>query len=115
MHECAALLADVGLNHTHTCRKTAAPAVSPYDCVVPVPAFGVTELAVTTDGTRSYPMTSSAVNSMLIAGFAPGKPDSSCTFRGTPVRRGLLCQSPKSPPSFRLLNSAKAVWASIEK
>src|SRR5215470_7834718 len=55
MHECAALLANVGLNHTHTCCRSVAPTVSPYAsanaCVAPVPAFGVTASAVTTGTT----------------------------------------------------------------
>src|SRR5215813_5163776 len=59
MQECAALLANVGLNHTHTCCRSPAPAVSPYAsanaCVAPVPAFGVTESAVTGLGTVQVP------------------------------------------------------------
>src|SRR5215813_2495476 len=55
MHECAALLPNVGLNHTHSCCKSLPPAVSPYAsanvCVAPVPALGVTASAVTTGTT----------------------------------------------------------------
>ena len=62
--------------------------------------FGVSE--ATDTGTaleaRSKPMTSRAVNSTLRAGLAPRVANASCTLGETPLGRGLLCQSPGSPP-----------------
>src|SRR5215813_7158296 len=59
MHDFAALLLNVGVNHTHSCCRSVAPAGSPNAnskvCASPVPAFGVTESAVTGLGTTQFP------------------------------------------------------------
>jgi len=60
-------------------------------------------------------MTSRAVSSTLSAGFEWGVANASCTFGATPVGSGLLCQSPKSPPSFWLSNWASWVVPFSEK
>src|SRR5579872_4273887 len=64
---------------------------------------------------RSYPITSSAVISTPRDGAANGVAKASCTCGLTPGGRGLLCQSPKSPPSFWLSNCARSVVPSMEK
>src|ERR1700688_5706 len=69
-------------------------------------------------GVIVYPITSSAVTSgdpNVKNGRAPGVPNASCTCGETPEGGGLLCQSPKSPPSFWLSNCAKRVVPLMEK
>src|ERR1700676_3313206 len=69
-------------------------------------------------GVIVYPITSSAVTSgdpNVKKWCAAGVPKAFGTFGETPEGCRLLCQSPKSPPSFWLSNCARRVVLSMDK